>query len=640
MQFKYPELLWALFLLLIPIIIHLFQLRRFKKTAFTNVKVLQKVVSESRKSSTLKKWLLLFTRLSLFAALILAFAQPFFAKESALAEKETVIYLDDSFSMQAKSGNSSLLNIAVQEIIKVIPKDRVFHLFTNDKVFRNSTIKEIQNDLLALPYTSKQLTSDEIILKAKTFFGPKENTLKNLILISDFQQRMEPQKVDSTSSIINYRAQLAPDTAENIAIDTAYIEYLGPEEMELTTMLSSNSNIESIPVSLYNGVKLIAKTSATFNANGKSEIMFSLPSDEVIDGKIEISDTGLSYDNQLFFTINQKEKIKVLAINGENGDYLNKIFTDDEFQYTATALQDLNYSLLDAQNLIVLNEIPNIPNALQNALRAFTDNGGSLIIVPSLTSDIINYNQFLGYFSTSSFTQRIQVKRNISNIAFSHPLFRNVFEKEVKNFQYPRVNQYLRMRTRASTILSYEDNAPFLVGSNGVYIFSAPISNENSNFKNSPLIVPTFYTIGINSLKLPQPYQELGTPDRVDVSVTLEKDNILKLVSENYELIPQQQSFPNKVSLSFNENPVKDGIYGILNENVIIKNLGFNYTREESDLQYQKFQDNFTSNGPDAIASLFETMEGDHKIHALWKWFIILAIGCALIEILIQKVLK
>ena len=117
MQFKHPELLWALLLLLIPIFIHLFQLRKFKKTPFTNVKFLQKVVSKSRKSSTLKKWLLLATRMLLLAALIIAFAQPFFAKSTALKEKQTVIYLDNSFSMQAKNNNESLLTNATQELL-------------------------------------------------------------------------------------------------------------------------------------------------------------------------------------------------------------------------------------------------------------------------------------------------------------------------------------------------------------------------------------------------------------------------------------------------------------------------------------------------------------------------------------------
>ena len=124
MQFKYPELLWALFLLLIPVFIHLFQLRRFVKTPFTNVKLLQKVVAESRKSNTLKKWLLLFTRMGLLAGIVLAFAQPFFAAKTVLKDKETVIYLDDSFSMEAKTENGTLLSDAAQDLIKSLPKDR------------------------------------------------------------------------------------------------------------------------------------------------------------------------------------------------------------------------------------------------------------------------------------------------------------------------------------------------------------------------------------------------------------------------------------------------------------------------------------------------------------------------------------
>ena len=80
MQFKHPELLYALLLLVIPIIVHLFQLRRFQKEAFTNVEFLKNVVLQTRKSSQLKKWLALLTRMLMFAAIILAFAQPYFSK--------------------------------------------------------------------------------------------------------------------------------------------------------------------------------------------------------------------------------------------------------------------------------------------------------------------------------------------------------------------------------------------------------------------------------------------------------------------------------------------------------------------------------------------------------------------------------
>ena len=68
MQFKHPEILYFLFLLVIPILVHLFQLRRFKKEYFTNVKLLKELQIQTRKSSKIKKWLLLATRLLLLAA--------------------------------------------------------------------------------------------------------------------------------------------------------------------------------------------------------------------------------------------------------------------------------------------------------------------------------------------------------------------------------------------------------------------------------------------------------------------------------------------------------------------------------------------------------------------------------------------
>ena len=77
MQFKHPEILYFLFLLAIPILVHLFQLRRFQKQYFTNVRFLKELSMQTRKSSVIKKWLLLAVRLLLLACLIVAFAQPF-----------------------------------------------------------------------------------------------------------------------------------------------------------------------------------------------------------------------------------------------------------------------------------------------------------------------------------------------------------------------------------------------------------------------------------------------------------------------------------------------------------------------------------------------------------------------------------
>jgi len=159
MQFKHPELLYALLLLIIPILVHLFQLRKFKEQAFTNVKFLKRVKLQTRKSSQLKKWLILLSRLCALAAIILAFAQPFIPSTSAaLKEKETIIYLDNSFSMQQKNTQGELLKQSVQEVLKNIPEQQSFTLFTNDKTYRNTNLSAVKNDLLQLKYSNKNLS--------------------------------------------------------------------------------------------------------------------------------------------------------------------------------------------------------------------------------------------------------------------------------------------------------------------------------------------------------------------------------------------------------------------------------------------------------------------------------------------------
>ena len=139
MHFKYPEILFFLFLLIIPILIHLFQLQRFKKDAFTNVKFLKEIELETRKSSKLKKLLILLSRLMLMSFLIIAFSQPYFSKNETEANYRNVIYLDNSMSMQAKDKNGGDL-LQVNKILlyeKFPENDRGYTLITNEKTLEN-----------------------------------------------------------------------------------------------------------------------------------------------------------------------------------------------------------------------------------------------------------------------------------------------------------------------------------------------------------------------------------------------------------------------------------------------------------------------------------------------------------------------
>ncbi|WKX75712.1 hypothetical protein [Zobellia laminariae] len=446
--------------------------------------------------------------------------------------------------------------------------------------------------------------------------------------------------MDSLQNISSHWVALRGGEVKNVAIDSAYIESETSENLNLLVNLSGSGDIENIPVSLFNGEKLIAKTSASFNDSKNGTASFSIPKNEAFDGKIEITDSGLTYDNLLYFSIGKKEKIKVLAIGDDQNRFLGRIFTKDEFVFTTTELRSLNYSNLVNQHLIILNNLQQIPSSLTTSLKAFSDNGGHLIIIPAADIDLNSYNLLTSNYASTTFLQKVRDEREITNISFSHPLYQNVFEKNVTNFQYPKTSEFYKIKTGAPTVLAFQGNEPFLVGGKSFFLFTTSLSIQNSNFINSPLVVPTFYNMAVGSLKLAPLYSVLGQPVSIDVPTSLAQDDILKLKKEDYEFIPQQQSLSNKVSLSFNESLQEDGSYAVLQNEKPIKNISFNYNRKESNLSYLNVTEQKMASTSTSISSLFESIEKDNSVTELWKWFVILALALLFIEVLIQKYLK
>ncbi len=219
MQFKNPEILYALFLLLIPIFIHLFQLRRFQKVDFTNVAFLKKVTIQTRKSSQLKKWLTLLMRLLALACIIIAFAQPFTASKTALnTKKETVVYIDNSFSMQAKGATGPILERALQDLFDKTGGTEKLSWFTNNSERKNTSPQDFKNEVLSIEYSQNQFTPSQVLLKANQLFSNEKDVLKRLVYISDFQLKEAFPEIPE--NLIVDAVQLKPVKASNIAIDS------------------------------------------------------------------------------------------------------------------------------------------------------------------------------------------------------------------------------------------------------------------------------------------------------------------------------------------------------------------------------------------------------------------------------------
>ena len=184
------------------------------------------------------------------------------------------------------------------------------------------------------------------------------------------------------------------------------------------------------------------------------------------------------------------KKINVISIGEiDKSNFMSRIYTNDEFNYKNYTLGSLDYNTIDKQDAIVLNELIEIPQALQTTLKSFVNKGGNLIVIPTENTSIPYFNIFLNNFGNAQFKTFETNEKLITKINFNHPLFAGVFENRINNFQYPKTKKAFAFSSSSSAILSYEDQSPFLIALkksvSSVYVFSAPINILNSNFQQS-----------------------------------------------------------------------------------------------------------------------------------------------------------
>jgi len=650
MQFKNPEVFYFLILLIIPILVHLFQLQKFKKVAFTNVAFLKKISLETRKSSRLKKWLILASRLLGLLALLFVFSQPYLSSKKSNEKNHNIIYIDNSLSLNTNGNKGNELRIAAQEIIANAGDFDSYTLITNDQTLQNIDKNELDDALKNLQFSSKSSNLPQVLLEVESNKNNKTNTLYKKILISDFQNNKENKNkvftnVNEPFSLI----QLNQNQRNNLSIDSLYIANTNAEEILISAVIKNQGEAkENISIALYNDEQLVNKRSFSIDRDSNEILEFSVAKTTNFKGKIQITFNDVFlFDNTFFFTLSSRSKTNILSI-GKLSDALARIFDEDGFNFSNSLLQNVNYNSIAEQQLIVLNELQNIPNVLQTTLEQFLENGGHLLIIPHQKLEVNSYNGFFRKFNSGQLTGFRSDSLKITGINFDHPLYSNVFSKKVDNFQYPSVTKSYQTNLSGNAIIRFENRAAFLQEIRNpyskIYWFSSPLSSEVTNFANSPLIVPTIYNIGQQSLEVSKPYYTLQEENSIEISKKVGKDEILTLSNETESFIPLQQSFANKVRLTTQDQPKEAGFYKIALKKDTLETVAFNITKEESLLSFYNASE-FENENPnvkvyDSIASLFTDINEKNEVRWLWKLFLVLAIVSLLVEIFILKFFK
>ena len=122
MSFANPLMLFGLAAILVPIIIHLFNFRRYKTIYFSNVQMLEDIQKKTKRASQIQQLIVLLLRILGIACLVLACAQPFLKSGKNAMKKGNVIsiFVDNSYSMESESENGSNLYDAVDAAKNIV----------------------------------------------------------------------------------------------------------------------------------------------------------------------------------------------------------------------------------------------------------------------------------------------------------------------------------------------------------------------------------------------------------------------------------------------------------------------------------------------------------------------------------------
>ena len=674
MSFLYPYFLFASLAIAIPIVIHLFNFRRFKVVYFSNTAFLKNIQQQTKSQSKFKHLLILLSRILTILALVFAFAQPFIpisGKKANVNVKNVGIYVDNSFSMDAESKNGKLLDVAktkAKELAKSYNSTTKFLLTTNDFDAKHQHF--LNRDQLfeyidELSLSSNVKSTSEIIQHQKEFF--KNEGFYSLYFLSDFQK--STSNIDKIIADTTFSISLLPlnnQPTNNLFIDSCWFEkpnHRLNEQDEIFVKIKNNSeeSYTNIPIKLFLNDSL--KGLSSVNLQPKSDITISIAFTNsykgLNSGKIELTDYPIIYDNQMFFSYNILNQYKVLAINEKNENlYLNSIFANDaDFEFSNKSVSQINYAEFSTYNTIVLNEIKSFSSGLSLELNKFCKNGGSILILPAMKADLESYNQFLTSLNSGNILSLDSTKTNLKQINKQSEMYKNAIKKIAENPEMPSIFKHYILQRKTNSIgeilLQSQNEHNILIknsfGKGKVYLSAIAFNKTSSNFMTNPVFVPTILNIVLQSQVNNKLYYTIGNENVIEMNNLNSTESNLIHISDKakkFDFIPEVQMNNATSKIILHNNITLANNYFMTNNTEDIDILSFNYNRKESDLKYFNSEEleeiissknitnlNILNINNDIRQSLSDLNQGIK----LWKWFILLALIFIAAEIALIK---
>lgn len=664
MQFLFPSFLWTFALLTIPVIIHLFYFRRFKKVYFSNVRFLKEVKEETSARSRIKNLLILLMRLLAFSALILAFAQPFLpvSDEVRQGRNAVSIFLDNSFSMGSIGSSVALMEMAklrATEVIDAYEESDVFQIITQDLEGRHQRWipKEEALDLVNEVRISPSSSSiSSIMQRQQEMFNQKNNFNAISYWISDFQEKMVDILPSQDTSVQLYLIPLSAIKQTNVGIDSVWMEEPvviagSPVEFNIQVKNYGLSEASNIRMAFHSGGE--EKPVATFNLGIGETTTLKYTFNPIQPGWqnvfFQIADYPIQFDDFYYISFEVVEEIRVLTISdGEvQGELKKSLQGIDRFKNTFLKSGAIDYALIAQQDLVILDEPKSISSGLASELTAYLKNGGKVLFFPSSTGDLQGYSEITG---GKAWKEWENVQREMGSVSFESDVFKDVFSDTKANLRLPVTQGNFSLNQWGSSILTYRDGTPAMVQmaieQGYLWISSSPLKPEISSLaESSEIFIPMLYKMSILKRAPKKLTHWIGVSDVIsEIHQPGGGEMVYKIKGANTELIPGQRFYGNQVFLDLSQGVVEPGFYQLeRGDNDILSKYAFNYLRSESSQKFleDKELENMIPGAKILTAEistpLTSMIKQESKGIPLWKWFLFLALAALTAETLLLR---
>ena len=688
MVFAQPLFLIALTALAIPVIIHLFNFRKYKKVYFTNVKFITEIKQETKKRSQLKHLLILFARLLAITCLVMVFAQPYLPssiQQKKLKGSQAVsIYIDNSFSMEALSIGGRLLDEARNKALEIAdackPSD-LFQLLSADFEGRHQRFvsrDEFRTLVEEVKISPAVRSLAEVMKRQEDMFSNARSMNPVAYIISDFQRSTSGfTDLKSDTAISWFFVPVVSAKQNNLYIDTVWfdnpiLQPLQAAKLRVKIRNSSDERLEKIPLQL--SINNIQKSMASFAVEPGSETTVVLPYTNnaagLQSGVLSIADYPVTWDDKFFISYPIAPAVPVFCINGDKpSPYLDALFASDStFIFRNGGDKQLDFSSFGRYPLIILNGVKEISSGLKQEISRYIMNGGNIIIFPPDKVDLLNYNNLLTVFGAPILTGMDTARVNVSDLNTESLIFRDVFERDAsgkitlpENADLPRVMRHytLSRASKSSTedLMKLQNGQPFLTvtkkGNGQVYLFAVPLDDKASNFPKNSVFVPVLYKIAILSVPSVPLFYSLSA----DNGIVIENDSLrnkevykIKKLDSDFESIPETQSNGSLTRLYPHDQIREAGLYTIMEGSRVIQGIAFNYDRRESDLHcYSGDEVNAMLKRSDVKyfavlkgkqVSLAKQIRDINQGTPLWKYFILGTLAFLFAEIVLIRLWK